>query len=375
MWNLRREVIRANHRAETARTELAQSWKQRLISKGGGAAAAPAAAAAVAVADRELHYEDEPWARAGPARLAGPDQTGGPVAVNDSWEAWDGHDSCSDCCARRRGGLKRFLRSPQAPPPLQRRLAALTGNRVHAREVDTVEINWCTVLFVQVDRPVQNLSACRVYESGDEDGFWHFLSKIVTWFVMKVCSCGKSANETPSGHERCCINAVWAAVTASRYFSANILIFQSCQWTFASTALTFRSLSCNDSRRVSEFCRRQTEGNIYAMQQVSSAFAFFRRAINAQYDFAITVADLFSISAHLLRFSRRLRCSLPEFDLDLGFDRALAIQIWNQKTISVNRPHTAIKWNQRTLTFDWTHAVIKWNQRTVSVDRVPTVIK
>ena len=57
-----RELIRAElwpeHRAETARTELAQSWRQRLISKGGGAAAAPAATAAV-VADEELPYEDE----------------------------------------------------------------------------------------------------------------------------------------------------------------------------------------------------------------------------------------------------------------------------------------------------------------------------
>ena len=58
-WNVRRELIRAEHRAEAARTELAQAWKQRLISKGGGAAAAPAAGAAVAVADGELQYEDE----------------------------------------------------------------------------------------------------------------------------------------------------------------------------------------------------------------------------------------------------------------------------------------------------------------------------
>ena len=58
-WNGRRELIRAEHRAETARTELAQSWRQRLISKGGGAAAAPAAAAAVAVAAEEVPFEDE----------------------------------------------------------------------------------------------------------------------------------------------------------------------------------------------------------------------------------------------------------------------------------------------------------------------------
>ncbi len=58
VWSARREVIRANHRAETARTELAQSWKQGLIRKGDGAAAPPAAAAAVAVADGELHYDE-----------------------------------------------------------------------------------------------------------------------------------------------------------------------------------------------------------------------------------------------------------------------------------------------------------------------------
>ncbi len=58
-WNARRELI-TEHRAETARTELAQFWKQRLISKGDGAAAgAPAAAAAVALADEVLPNEDE----------------------------------------------------------------------------------------------------------------------------------------------------------------------------------------------------------------------------------------------------------------------------------------------------------------------------
>ncbi len=58
-WNARRELIRAEHRAETARTELVQDWKQRLISKGGGAAAAPAAGAAVAAAAEKLPFEDE----------------------------------------------------------------------------------------------------------------------------------------------------------------------------------------------------------------------------------------------------------------------------------------------------------------------------
>ena len=58
-WNVRRKLIRAEHRAEAARTELAQAWKQRLISKGGGAAAAPAAGAAAAAAAEELPFEDE----------------------------------------------------------------------------------------------------------------------------------------------------------------------------------------------------------------------------------------------------------------------------------------------------------------------------
>jgi hypothetical protein len=58
-WDGRRELIRAEHRAETARTELAQTWNQRLISKGGGAAVAPAVAAAVAVAAEVLPFEDE----------------------------------------------------------------------------------------------------------------------------------------------------------------------------------------------------------------------------------------------------------------------------------------------------------------------------
>jgi hypothetical protein len=58
-WNARSELIRAEHRAETARTELAQSWKQWLVSKGGGAAASPSAAAAMTVAAEELPYGDE----------------------------------------------------------------------------------------------------------------------------------------------------------------------------------------------------------------------------------------------------------------------------------------------------------------------------
>jgi len=39
------------------------------------------------------------------------------------------------------------------------------------------------------------------------------------------------------------------------------------------------------------------------MQQVASAFDLFRRATNVRYDFAINVADWFSVSAHLFRFS------------------------------------------------------------------------
>ena len=58
-WNARCELIRADHRAETARTDFAQAWKQRLIRKGGGAAAAPAAGAAVAVAEGDFQYEEE----------------------------------------------------------------------------------------------------------------------------------------------------------------------------------------------------------------------------------------------------------------------------------------------------------------------------
>ncbi len=53
-------AARSEHRAEAARTELAQAWKQRFISKGGGAASAvPAAGAAAVVADGQLRYEDE----------------------------------------------------------------------------------------------------------------------------------------------------------------------------------------------------------------------------------------------------------------------------------------------------------------------------
>ena len=60
VWDARRLLIRADHRAETARTELEQSWKQRLISKGGGAAAAPGAApVAAAAADPGFFYEDK----------------------------------------------------------------------------------------------------------------------------------------------------------------------------------------------------------------------------------------------------------------------------------------------------------------------------
>ena len=60
-WSGRRALIRAEHRAETARAEPAQYWKQRLISKGCGAAAAPAAGAAVAAAAaaEELPFEEE----------------------------------------------------------------------------------------------------------------------------------------------------------------------------------------------------------------------------------------------------------------------------------------------------------------------------
>ena len=60
MWNARRQVIRADHRAEGARPALAQAWKERLKSKGGGAAAAgPAKSAAMALPDGELQCDED----------------------------------------------------------------------------------------------------------------------------------------------------------------------------------------------------------------------------------------------------------------------------------------------------------------------------
>jgi len=60
MWNARRQVIRADHRAEGARTALVQAWKGRLKSKGGRAGAAgPAKGAAMAVPDDAIQYEDD----------------------------------------------------------------------------------------------------------------------------------------------------------------------------------------------------------------------------------------------------------------------------------------------------------------------------
>ena len=54
-WNARQQVIRADHRAEGARPALAQAWKERLKSKGGGAAAAGQAKSATkAVPDGEV---------------------------------------------------------------------------------------------------------------------------------------------------------------------------------------------------------------------------------------------------------------------------------------------------------------------------------
>ena len=73
VWNARREVIRADHRAETARTELEQSWKRRLISKGGGASAVPAATAAVAVADGGLTNSERELGRLGLPARTGPE--------------------------------------------------------------------------------------------------------------------------------------------------------------------------------------------------------------------------------------------------------------------------------------------------------------
>ena len=60
MWNARRQVIRAEHRAQGARIALALAWKERLKSKGGeAAAAAPAAGAAMALPDGELQYDED----------------------------------------------------------------------------------------------------------------------------------------------------------------------------------------------------------------------------------------------------------------------------------------------------------------------------
>ncbi len=60
MWNARRQVIRADHRAEGARTALAEAWKERLKSKGCGAAAAgPAKGAAMALDDGAIQYEGD----------------------------------------------------------------------------------------------------------------------------------------------------------------------------------------------------------------------------------------------------------------------------------------------------------------------------
>jgi hypothetical protein len=56
VWNARREVIRAEHRLPTARTELETCWKQRLISKGGAAVQATVAQEFV---DGEMQYEEE----------------------------------------------------------------------------------------------------------------------------------------------------------------------------------------------------------------------------------------------------------------------------------------------------------------------------
>ncbi len=60
MCNARRQVIRADHRAEGARFALAGAWKERLKCKGGGAGAAgPAKGAAMAVAGDEIQYDDD----------------------------------------------------------------------------------------------------------------------------------------------------------------------------------------------------------------------------------------------------------------------------------------------------------------------------
>jgi hypothetical protein len=60
MWNDRRKIIGAEHRAEGARAGLEAAWKERLKSKGGGGAgAAPSGGAAAAVDDGQFDYEDD----------------------------------------------------------------------------------------------------------------------------------------------------------------------------------------------------------------------------------------------------------------------------------------------------------------------------
>ena len=61
VWNARRKFIMEDHRLPTARAELAQYWKQRLINKGGQpapSAAAPGSAPASVVDPEAIQYDE-----------------------------------------------------------------------------------------------------------------------------------------------------------------------------------------------------------------------------------------------------------------------------------------------------------------------------
>ena len=55
LWNACRKAIMAEHRLPSARTELEQSWKERLIRK---SAAADGAVAAPVLADGNLQFDE-----------------------------------------------------------------------------------------------------------------------------------------------------------------------------------------------------------------------------------------------------------------------------------------------------------------------------
>jgi hypothetical protein len=58
VWSARRAVIRSEHRLPTARAQLEQFWKERLIAKGCTSSSAPAAIAAAVVEDGKIQYDE-----------------------------------------------------------------------------------------------------------------------------------------------------------------------------------------------------------------------------------------------------------------------------------------------------------------------------